>query len=79
MHNRAARSVGLIDNAYWDEMQAKKLAHAPVTVSNGGGLMDSEGHRTTPAMSDPYRYIRTGNYAKILADEALKSPSYHTP
>lgn len=24
------------------------------------------GYRTTPAMADPYRYIRTGNYARIL-------------
>ena len=32
------------------------------------------GYHTKPAMTDPYRYIRTGNYAKILAQEAWNEP-----
>ena len=37
------------------------------------GPDDFSGYRTTPAMSDPYKYIRNGNYAKILAQPLLKS------
>jgi hypothetical protein len=33
------------------------------------GSSSLAGYRTTPAMRDPYRYIRTGNYAKILSHE----------
>ena len=34
-----------------------------------GGDSETQGYRTTPAMSDPYKYIRSGAYARILSHE----------
>ena len=36
----------------------------------------TDGYRSTPAMSDPYQYIRTGNYAKILSQEGLQDKTF---
>jgi hypothetical protein len=36
---------------------------------SGYRFVQSKGYRETPASSDPYRYIRDGNYAKILQHE----------
>ena len=34
--------------------------------------MNLDGYRTTPASADPYKYIRTGNYARILSQQAFQ-------
>ena len=31
-----------------------------------GGMGESASYRTTPASGDPYKYIRSGNYKRIL-------------
>ncbi len=36
---------------------------------SSGSSSLTEGYRTTPAMRDPYQYIRSGSYASILKDE----------
>ena len=46
-----------------DDAEAKRLAQSQVTQQR------KTSYRTTPAMADPYQYIRSGNYAKILAKE----------
>ena len=65
MQNRAATGVlaKSTDNAFWDDAEAKRLAQSQVTQQR------KTSYRTTPAMADPYQYIRSGNYAKILAKE----------
>ena len=38
--------------------------------SGAAGMAGVDGYRFTPGSGDPYNYIRTGHYAKILAHEA---------
>ena len=38
--------------------------------SGAAGMAGVNGYRFTPGRGDPYNYIRTGHYAKILAHEA---------
>jgi hypothetical protein len=47
---------------------ADNMAFAPAGTQRG--------HRTTPGSGDPYAYIRTGAYPKILAREAEVSRSW---
>jgi len=71
-HNRAAKTVKSNENCFWNDQEANKLAHTSVyTATAQTATKDTQGYRTTPAMSDPYKYIRSGNYARILSNEAL--------
>ena len=70
-------SISPKDNSFWDANQAEKLSHMSVyTATRQTATKATDGYRSTPAMSDPYRYIRTGNYAKILAQEAKKDKTF---
>jgi len=73
--NVAAGHVAFNHDAFWDDKEAQKLSHTSVySATRQTATSATNGYRTTPAMSDPYRYIRTGNYAKILSQEALNTP-----
>jgi hypothetical protein len=75
--SRAVKGLDPHVNSMWDAKEAEKLSKMSVfTATRQTATKATEGYRNTPAMSDPYRYIRTGNYAKILAQEALKDKTF---
>jgi len=77
-HNRAAKTVKSNENSFWNDQEANKLAHTSVyTATAQTATKDTQGYRTTPAMRDPYQYIRSGNYARILSNEALGGAPAH--
>jgi len=55
-----AMGVVVYQSDYYDARAAMVETHT-----------DSMGYRVTPASGDPYAYIRSGHYAKILAHEAV--------
>jgi hypothetical protein len=53
---------------------AARAAQQRAALPGGAGLT---GYRTTPGTADPYQYIRTGHYAKILARERKVEQDAH--
>mmetsp|Transcript_24307 Transcript_24307/g.39169 ORF Transcript_24307/g.39169 Transcript_24307/m.39169 type:complete len:85 (-) Transcript_24307:39-293(-) len=47
-------------------------------VPSSGDIVTA-GYRSTPGSGDPYKYIRSGSYARILSQEAFETGALTSP